>query len=95
MHFLCVWAYSQYTISIFTRRKGRTLMGVPYASTVITVLRVALRIVESSGHLKSETLQSFQESVGAAIAELEQVAKKEPRVELFQPAGEDFYQKRG
>ncbi|HEY1578111.1 MAG TPA: hypothetical protein VGF82_13660 [Terracidiphilus sp.] len=68
-------------------------MGVPYASTVITVLRVALRIVENCGHLKSETLQDFQESVGAAIAELEQVAKKEPHVEAVQPAGEDFYQR--
>lgn len=70
-------------------------MGVPYASTVITVLRVALRIVESCGHLQPETFENFRKSVEAAIVELERVAKKEPRLEIFEPAGEDFYQKRG
>jgi hypothetical protein len=70
-------------------------MGLPYASTVISALRAALRIVENCGHLKSDTLQSFRESVATVVAELEEVAKKEPHAEIVQPAGEDFYQKRG
>ncbi|HXS75663.1 MAG TPA: hypothetical protein VN753_05750 [Terracidiphilus sp.] len=72
-------------------------MSMPYASTVIGVLKASLRLVESCCHIPetSPALQKLREAVHDVTAELEVVARKEPRSELVQPAGEDFYQKQG
>jgi hypothetical protein len=72
-------------------------MSVPYASTVIGVLKAALRLVETCCHLpeNSPALEKLREAVREVTAELEVVAKKEPRSELVSAAGEDFYQKQG
>jgi hypothetical protein len=72
-------------------------MPMPYASTVIGVLKAALRLVESCCYISesSPALQKLREAVHEVTAELEVIARKEPRSELVQPAGEDFYEKRG
>jgi|KBSMisStandDraft_5_1062788.scaffolds.fasta_scaffold1077851_1 hypothetical protein len=72
-------------------------MPLPYASTVIGVLKATLRLVEDCCHLpaSSPALQKLQDAIHEVSAELEVVARKEPRAEVVQPAGEDFYTKQG
>ena len=68
----------------------------PFASTLIGVLQGTLDFVEKSGHVPedSQALKDFRTAVVELIRELETAAKREPRIELVQPADEDFYRKR-
>ncbi len=65
---------------------------MPYARTVISVLQTTLSLVESCGHLPgdSSALAKLREGVEQTIAELESVAKRDPRSE-FQAADENFF----
>jgi len=68
-------------------------MTMPYPSTVIGVLKAALRLVETCSHIpeSSPALQMLREAVPEVTAELELVAKREPHHEVVLPADEDFY----
>ena len=68
-------------------------MTMPYPSTVIGVLKAALRLVETSSHIpeSSPALQKLREAVLEVTAELEVDAKKEPHYD-FKAADGDFYQ---
>jgi len=71
-------------------------MPTPYASTVIGVLKAAMRLVESCCHLPetSPALHKLREAVNEVTAELEVIASKEPHWEFSSP-GADFYEKEG
>ena len=68
---------------------------MPYASTVIGVLKAALRLVETCCHIpeSSPALQKLREAVHEVTAELEVIAKKEPPHE-FKSADRDFFKTR-
>ena len=70
-------------------------MAMPYANTVIGVLKAALRLVESCSHIPRAVrrCENLREAVYEVTAELEVVARKEPRSELVAHAGENFCQK--
>jgi hypothetical protein len=65
----------------------------PYASTVIGVLKAALRLVDSCCHVPvtSPALEKLREAVHEVTAELEVIAKKEPHYEALRPADGNFY----
>jgi hypothetical protein len=66
---------------------------MPYASTVMGVLKAALHLVETCCHISeaSPALQKLREAVHEVTAELEVIAKKEPQHEQLKPADERFY----
>jgi hypothetical protein len=70
-----------------------TLMTMPYASTVIGVLKAAFRLGETCCHLPetSPAPQKLREAVHEVTAELEVIAKKEPSHEAVLPANGNFY----
>ena len=72
-------------------------MALPYASTVIGVLKAALRLVETSCHIpeSSPALQKLREAVHEVTAELDVIAKREPHSESVHTADENFYKMRG
>lgn len=63
---------------------------MPYARTVLGVLKGAMRLVGDSGYLTPESpaLQSLRESAKAVCIELEQIAEREPRAEFESPSEE-------
>ena len=69
-------------------------MGLPYASTVINVLQVSLRLVATSEYVPEDcpALQKYREAVEALVAELEKAAKLERPAEL-QPLEDALSQK--
>jgi hypothetical protein len=66
---------------------------MPYASTVIGVLKATLHLVENCCHIPetSPALQKLHEAVHEVATELEVIAKKETRSEGVVPADENFY----
>jgi len=70
-------------------------MLLPYASTLISVVKAALKLVESSGHLpeSSPALHQMREAVRAVTAELAPVARNETHHDPIHAAAEDFYQR--
>ena len=65
---------------------------MPYASTVIGVLKAALRLVETCCHIPetSPALQKLREAVHEVTAELEVIAKKEPGHDAVLPSEGNF-----
>lgn len=65
-----------------------TTLMMPYASTVIGVLKAALRLVETCCHISesSPALQKLREAVHEVTAELEVIATKEPHNETVKPS---------
>ena len=65
---------------------------MPYASTVISVLKAALRLVETCCHIPetSPALAKLREAVHEVTAELEVAAKREPHHD-FKSADGNFY----
>jgi hypothetical protein len=72
---------------------GEATVVMPYASTVIGVLKAALRLVETCCHIPetSPSLQKLREAVHEVTAELEVIAKKEPSHDAVLPAHGNFY----
>lgn len=64
---------------------------MPYASTLISVLRATLKTMERSPEVPpdSPALQRLRDGVEAMVAELEPAATKEPKFELR--TGPDLY----
>ena len=72
---------------------GEETLMMPYASTVIGVLKAALRLVETCCHIPetSPALQRLREAVHEVTTELEVIAKKEPPHQAVLPADGNFY----
>ena len=71
-------------------------MTSPFPGTIIGVLQRALLLVEGSfvGDKRSRGLQKLREGVAAMIAELEPLARCEPRFVLLQGTSTNLYKKR-
>ena len=72
-------------------------MNAPFPSSVISILRSALRVVEHSGFLpeNSAALAKLREAIGAAVTEIEPLAKLEPGSEILgAKTGADLYKSR-
>ena len=69
---------------------------MPYANTLIRLLLATLHTVEHSPYAFSESgaFQKLRDGIEAMVAELERVAKKEPRRQPSLSMGFDLYQPR-
>jgi len=72
---------------------GEETLMMPYASTVIGVLKAALRLTETCCHIPetSTALQRLRKPFHEVTAELELAAKREPHQDDIKPADVNFY----
>ena len=87
-----LWLLLRFPTATSFSQHRRLVLPTPYASTVIGVLKAAMRLVEGCCHLPetSPALHKLREAVQEVTAELEVIARNEANSE-FHTVAENFY----